>query len=253
MRRSRDSYEVVADCTDFEVAGMPSVAAHMGLVKRVASHFRSRLPAAIEPADLIQAGMVGLIEALAAYDPQRGNDFETFAKLRIRGAMLDEIRRASWAPRSTVKVAVQAREAELRIASNTGKAATHREIAAEMGLDIDRYHTLRGRNQGLAESTTLEEIEFASDSPLPEDEVEEELVVRALKAGISDLNDREKLIVALYYDQELTLKEIGAVLSVSESRVSQLLTAVAKKLRACMERLESPPGAKPAREHRPHT
>jgi RNA polymerase sigma factor for flagellar operon FliA len=245
MKR-RDSYESVADCTDSEVAGMPDVAAHMGLVKRVASHFRSRLPAAIEPSDLIQAGMVGLIEALSAYDPERGNDFETFAKLRIRGAMLDEIRRASWAPRSTVKVAVEAREAETRLANATGKAPTHREIATEMGLDIARYHTLRGRNQGLAESTTLEEIDFAAETPLPEDEVEEELVVRALKAGISELNEREKLIVALYYDEELTLKEIGAVLSVSESRVSQLLTAVAKKLRGCMESGKTPPPARAA-------
>jgi len=160
--------------------------------------------------------------------------------------MLDEFRRASWAPRSTVKVAVEAREAETRLANATGKAPTHREIATEMGLDIARYHTLRGRNQGLAESTTLEELDFAAETPLPEDEVEEELVVRALKAGISELNEREKLIVALYYDEELTLKEIGAVLSVSESRVSQLLTAVAKKLRGCMESGKTPPPARAA-------
>jgi RNA polymerase sigma factor for flagellar operon FliA len=213
----------------------PDPTAHLNLVKRVASHFRSRLPAAIEINDLIQAGIVGLIEALSSFDAERGNDFETFAKLRIRGAMLDEIRRASWAPRSTVKVAVQARQAEARLANETGVAPTHRQIAAELGMDVDRYHKLRGRNQGLAESTTLEDVEFASDDASPEDRVNEQQVVARIRDGIAALNEREKLVVALYYDEELTLKEIGAVLDVSESRVSQILTAIAGKLRSNMK------------------
>ena len=233
--RAVESYQAVAGCNDTPVAVNPDPTAHLNLVKRVASHFRSRLPAAIEINDLIQAGIVGLIEALSSFDAERGNDFETFAKLRIRGAMLDEIRRASWAPRSTVKVAVQARQAEARIANETGVAPTHRQIAAELGMDVDRYHKLRGRNQGLAESTTLEDVEFASDDASPEDRVNEQQVVARIRDGIAALNEREKLVVALYYDEELTLKEIGAVLDVSESRVSQILTAIAGKLRSNMK------------------
>lgn len=233
--RAVESYQAVAGCNDAPVAVNPDPTAHLNLVKRVASHFRSRLPAAIEINDLIQAGIVGLIEALGSFDAERGNDFETFAKLRIRGAMLDEIRRASWAPRSTVKVAVQARQAEARLANETGVAPTHRQIAAELGMDVDRYHKLRGRNQGLAESTTLEDVEFASDDASPEDRVDEQQVVARIRDGIAALNEREKLVVALYYDEELTLKEIAAVLDVSESRVSQILTAIAGKLRANMK------------------
>lgn len=233
--RAVESYQAVAGCNDAPVAVNPDPTAHLNLVKRVASHFRSRLPAAIEINDLIQAGIVGLIEALGSFDAERGNDFETFAKLRIRGAMLDEIRRASWAPRSTVKVAVQARQAEARLANETGVAPTHRQIAAELGMDVDRYHKLRGRNQGLAESTTLEDVEFASDDASPEDRVDEQQVFARIRDCIAALNEREKLVVALYYDEELTLKEIGAVLDVSESRVSQILTAIAGKLRANMK------------------
>jgi len=233
--RAVESYQAVAGCTDAAVAVNPDPTAHLNLVKRVASHFRSRLPAAIEINDLIQAGIMGLIEALSSFDAERGNDFETFAKLRIRGAMLDEIRRASWAPRSTVKVAVQARQAEARLANETGVAPTHRQIAAELGMDVDRYHKLRGRNQGLAESTTLEDVEFASDDASPEERVDEQQVIARIREGIAALNEREKLVVALYYDEELTLKEIGAVLDVSESRVSQILTAIAGKLRTNMK------------------
>jgi RNA polymerase sigma factor for flagellar operon FliA len=235
--RTSSSYETIAGCTAPPVTGevRPDVSQHLGLVKRVASHFHSRLPSAIEQSDLIQAGIVGLLEALEAFDPERGNDFETFAKLRIRGAMLDEIRRAAWAPRSTVKLAVQAREAEEKIINETGSPATHRQIADALGLDVDRYHTLRARNQGLALSTTLEEIDFASESPTPDQLVDEESQVGALRAAIAGLKERERLILALYYDEELTLKEIGAVLSISESRASQILSAVAKKLRSVMD------------------
>lgn len=210
------------------------LATHLKMVKRVASHFRGRLPAALELADLVQAGTVGLMEALEAYDPAKGNDFETFAKLRIRGAMLDEIRKSSWAPRSTVKIAVQARAAADKIAEETGVPATQRQVAEALGLDVGRYHELRGRNQGLMPSVSVEEVDFASEDLLPEDIVEKEDAIKVLKKSIAALGERDRLVLALYYDEELTLKEIGAVIEVSESRVSQMLSAISKKLRAAI-------------------
>jgi len=230
MKRPGDACSEVASSTAPHAGA--DFASHFKLVKRVAAHFRGRLPAAIEHSDLVQAGIVGLMEAIEAFDPERGNDFETFAKLRIRGAMLDEIRRAAWAPRSTVKVAVEARAAATRIENEKGVPATHRQIADELGLEVGRYHELRGRNQGLAGSVTLEEINFASEEPTPDEVADEQSIRAALKQGIASLSEREKTIVALYYDRELTLREIGAVLEVSESRVSQMLTAIAKQLRS---------------------
>ena len=203
----------------------------------MASHFRGRLPAALELTDLVQAGTVGLMEALQAYDPDKGVDFETFAKFRIRGAMLDEIRKSSWAPRSTVKIAVQAREVAERIVEESGKPATHREIASALGLELNKYQELRARNQGIMPSISVEEVDFASDELLPEDIVEREDSIAVLKKCIAQLNDREKLVLALYYDEELTLKEIGSVIDVSESRVSQMLTAISKKLRSAISRV----------------
>jgi RNA polymerase sigma factor for flagellar operon FliA len=234
MKRSGDSYAEVASATAAVDVGTDGFAVHVKLVRRCASHFRGRLPASIEHSDLVQAGIVGLMEALEAFDENRGNDFETFAKLRIRGAMLDEIRRASWAPRSTVRVAVEARAAAARIANEMGTVPTNRQIADALGLDVARYESLRGRNQGLSASVSPDELDFASDGPLPEDVVAEESSHAALRAGILTLSEREQMIVALYYDRELTLKEIGAVLEVSESRVSQMLSAVARKLRETM-------------------
>jgi RNA polymerase sigma factor for flagellar operon FliA len=233
MKRLGDAYSEVASST--APGAGAEFAAHFKLVKRIAAHFRGRLPPAIEHSDLVQVGIVGLMEAIEVFDPERGNDFETFAKLRIRGAMLDEIRRAAWAPRSTVKVAVEARAAATRIANENGSPATHRQIADRLGLDIARYHELRGRNQGLAGSVTLDEINFASEEQTPEQAADEASIRNALRQGIAELSERDKTVVALYYDRELTLREIGAVLEVSESRVSQMLTAIAKRLRAAME------------------
>lgn len=239
MKRLGDAYSEVASATSrARMAG--EVSGHLRLVRRIAAHFRGRLPTAIEHADLVQVGIVGLMEAIEAFDKERGSDFETFAKLRIRGAMLDEIRRASWAPRSTVKVAVEARAAAERIANTTGGAVTNRQIAEQLGLDVDRYEKLRGRNQGLAASVTLDDCEFISEAPLPDEVAEEESTHSALARGIAALSDREKLVVAMYYDRELTLREIGAVLEVSESRVSQILTATAKKLRGLIQGDASP-------------
>ena len=235
MSRVEGAYKAVSAANlGAQLALQENLKSYLKLVKRVASHFRGRLPAAIELSDLVQAGTVGLMEALSAFDSEKGTDFETFAKLRIRGAMLDEIRKNSWAPRSTVKIAVQAREAAERITEKTGAVATHRQIAEAIGLDLSKFEELRGRNQGVASTVSVDEVDFATDALGPAELVEQEDLINSLKKNISFLSERERLILALYYDEELTLKEIGAVLEVSESRVSQILSAVAKKLAAAV-------------------
>lgn len=234
MKRQHDLYRANAQAAEGRSPGAGLVE-NLHLVKRIASHFRGRLPPSIEPEDLIQAGTVGLLEALAGFDAERNSDFEAYAKPRIRGAMLDEIRRAAWAPRSTVKLATESRAAEQRIANRTGAPVTHREIAEEMGMPIERYHKLRGRNQGVVSGELTEQLDVASSTPEAEQLLEEADALRALQQAIEALNERERLVIELYYHEELTLKEIGAVISVSESRVSQILTAVAGKLRAAMQ------------------
>jgi len=227
----RDPYAALATEEQANQKASPiKVTDYLNMVSRIAAHFRARLPAAIDYNDLVQAGIVGLIEAVNAFDDTRGTDFESFAKLRVRGAMLDEIRGASWAPRSTVKVAVQARQIENRIIAETGVPATHAQVAKEMGLEVSHYQKLRGRNQGLADVGPLEELPFASDTPGPDELVDKHMTLTILERALEELPERERLVVALYYDEELTLKEIGAVMEISESRVSQILTAVAKKL-----------------------
>ena len=231
MKHKTDSYQAVSKLEANSPRGA-GIVENLHLVKRIAGHFRGRLPPSIEPADLIQAGTVGLLEALGSFDSNRNNDFEAYARPRIRGAMLDEIRRAAWAPRSTVKLATESRLAEERIANRTGQPVTQRQIADELGIPVDRYQKLRGRNQGLAESSGLDDYDLASETPNPEQVLDEESSLHALKTAIEGLSERDRLVIELYYHEELTLKEIGAVISVSESRVSQILTAVATKLRA---------------------
>jgi RNA polymerase sigma factor for flagellar operon FliA len=204
------------------------------LVKRLAHYMMASLPPSVELDDVIQSGMLGLLDAARRFQDGMGAQFETYAVQRIRGAMLDEIRRASWAPRSSAKLAVEAKSAEQRIANRTGSAPSNRQVAEELGLSVERYETLRGRNQGLADSA-LEDGEFASEFVEAEQLLEQQSSLKALKNSIESLQERDRLIIELYYHEELTLKEIGAVLSISESRVSQLLTALAGKLRASLK------------------
>jgi RNA polymerase sigma factor for flagellar operon FliA len=204
---------------------------YLGLVKRLAAHFRGRLPASIDHNDLMQAGVIGLMEAHRTYEGAKG-DFETFAKIRVRGAMLDEIRRSGWATRSSVRTIQRARQVERELAASQGRAPTSTQIAAHMGLPLEEYLGMIERSQAKVDVDSLEELQAASPDAGPEEQLESLMQRRTLRSLIPSLPERERLIMALYYQEELTLKEIGAVLSVSESRVSQILNAVAMKLRS---------------------
>jgi RNA polymerase sigma factor for flagellar operon FliA len=216
------------------------VRAHAGLVKRIAWHLKGRLPASVELGDLVQAGMIGLLEAAKNYAPGRAANFETFAGIRIRGAMLDELRKTDWTPRSVYRRLREAMEAMRAIEAETGREASETEVAARMGIPVAEYAQImadasRSRVLSLDEGGDDEGPGFdISDEQAgtPASRHEEEGRRIALAEAIESLPEREKLLMALYYDEELNLKEIGAVLGVTESRVCQLHGQALTRLRA---------------------
>jgi RNA polymerase sigma factor for flagellar operon FliA len=216
------------------------VMAHLGMVKRVALHLKVRLPPFMEVDELIQVGMIGLLEAARAYDASKGIEFENFAHSRVRGAILDEVRRMSFLPRSAVAINKSHNEATHSLAAELGRTPTQAELAEHMGKDIDDFHKERTQANRFEtysmEVVTDEVMSLAADSSTqPEAIVEHEDFMEALVGAIGDLPEREQLLMNLYYVEELNLKEIGEVLGVTESRVSQLITATVKKLRGVLQ------------------
>jgi RNA polymerase sigma factor for flagellar operon FliA len=187
---------------------------HVDLVKRIAHHLAARLPATVDINDLMQSGMVGLLEAAGNFDASRGASFETYAGIRIRGAMLDDIRKHDWTPRSVHHKYRQVTDAINEIEGETGRAASAEEVADRMGISMDEYHKI------LADSACSRLFSF-------EETLEEPTL---------QLPERERLVLSLYYEQELNLKEIGAVLDVSESRVCQIHGQAVMRLRAASKR-----------------
>ena len=212
------------------------IKAHLPMVRRVAIHLKVRLPPFMELDELIQVGVVGLIEATRAFDPSRGFEFEHFALSRVRGAILDEVRRLSSLPRSAVAFIREEDEARHVLGSELGRTPTQVELAGFMDKEVDEYQ--RERDQARRFETCS--MELVSEEVLslpgaaamqPEVIVEEKQFMEAVVAEIDRLPERERLVMSLYYVEELNLKEIGAVLGVTESRVSQILSAVVRKLR----------------------
>jgi len=211
------------------------------LVKRIGMHLISRLPPSVQLEDLIQAGMIGLLEAYKQYDASQGASFQTYAGIRIRGAMLDEIRRLDWTPRSVHRKGREVAETIRAIELETGRDAKDTEVAERMGISLDEYHQIL---QDVASSKIFSidqedpdsgnAPEYAADEPSPLGHLQQEGFQASLAAAIARLPEREQLVMQLYYDEELNLKEIGAVLGVSESRVSQIHGRILLKLKAQM-------------------
>ncbi|MGR2737418.1 RNA polymerase sigma factor FliA [Billgrantia sp. Q4P2] len=212
---------------------------YLPLVRRQALSMQVRLPASIELDDLIQAGTVGLLEAMGRFDSTQGASFATFASQRIRGAMLDELRSRDWLPRSVRRNARAVDEAVRCLEQTLGRPAEETEIAAELDMELEEYRQLlNDTNSGhllpfealMAEGIEpgIEDVSIDTPYRLLIDEEKR----RQLAEGIEALPEREKLLMALYYQEELNLKEIGVVLGVTESRVCQLHSQAVSRLRA---------------------
>lgn len=213
---------------------------HAALVKRIAYHLIARLPHTVDVDDLIQAGMIGLLDASQHYNSEQGASFETYAGIRIRGSMLDEIRRNDWAPRSVHRKAREIAHVMHEIEQRHGRNAQDAEIASSLGISIDEYHQhlfdatghqifslddFNDNDEITAEPITQQQSE-------PEQQEQSSQFQHALMDAITALPERERLMMSLYYNEEMNLKEIGEILGVSESRVSQIHSQTIIRLRA---------------------
>ena len=218
------------------------VSQHLELVKRIAWHLAARLPASVDVDDLVQAGVIGLIEAARNFAGDRGASFETYAGIRIRGAMVDELRRGDWAPRSVHRRMRDVSAAIREIEQELGREAREAEIVEKLGTTISEYHAivtdavqcqvLSMDSQRTDDDGDDHGIEAIAADATPDQALERDAFQNALAAAISTLPEREKLVMSLYYDDELNLREIGSVLDVTESRVCQLHGQALLRLRA---------------------
>ena len=213
---------------------------HIGLVKRIAHHLVARLPSSVDINDLLQAGMIGLLEAANNFDASKGASFDTYAGIRIRGAMLDEVRKLDWTPRSVYQKYRQVTGAIRAIEAKHGRPAEGREVAAALDMNLEEYHAILADSAG-CRLFSLEETEESpaqrmqlpkSDSETPDQAFDQDQFRNELINAISQLPERERLVLSLYYERELNLKEIGEVLGVGESRVCQIHGQALLRLRA---------------------
>ena len=218
---------------------------HMPLVKRLAHHMKAKLPPSVEVDDLVQAGMIGLLDAIGRYEETHGAQFETYAVMRIRGAMLDELRSSDWMPRTMRQDMRKIETAMTALQQKLGRPPSESEVAKSLKLSLTDYQEMLSEGGG-HQLVYYEDFknEDGSDSFLDRYAHDEDAdPLRALMDtdfrqavidAIDNLPPREKLLMGLYYEEELNLKEIGAVMGVSESRVSQLHTQAVARLRATL-------------------
>ncbi|NBY27907.1 MAG: RNA polymerase sigma factor FliA [Betaproteobacteria bacterium] len=216
------------------------------LVHRLAHHMMAKLPASVEVDDLIQVGLIGLSEALSRYETGQGAQFETFATQRIRGAMLDELRENDWMSRGSRKNQKDIEQALRRLEHRLGRSPIESEIAAELGLSLSDYQSLLGKVRG-TQLIYLEDMgrsgedddgfldrHVADNDADPLNLLGDQRLRQALVTAIKTLPEREQFVMSMYYEQDMNLKEIAAVLNITESRVCQLHSQSVARLRAKM-------------------
>jgi RNA polymerase sigma factor FliA len=217
------------------------------LVKRIAHHMMAKLPASVEIDDVIQTGMLGLLDAANRYEESHGAQFETYAAQRIRGAILDGLRQADWLPRSFRRDLRRIEAAIGKLEQRLGRAPSEQQVAAELGMPLDEYQKMLQEARGY-QLISFEDFNHADGSDFLERHCEEsganpldalcdrKLRERLVKA-IAGLPEREKVVMGLYYDEELNFREIGETLGVSESRICQLHTQAIARLRSQIRNL----------------
>ena len=211
------------------------------MVKRMAHHLAARLPASVQIDDLLQAGLIGLMDAASRFEESQGVQFETFAAQRVRGAMLDELRSSDWLPRGVRKTQRTIDSAMSKIEQRLGRAAQESEIAAEMGVSLREYQEMLDDSHGGQliyyddsdddRDDMFLERHCPDDGPQPQDALHDARFRQALIAAIENLPEREKQLMGMYYEQELNFREIAAVLGVTESRICQLHSQAVSRLR----------------------
>ncbi len=212
---------------------------YLPLVRRVALHVASRLPSQVELCDLTQAGFLGLLDAAAKYDVSKGVRFWTYAELRIRGSILDSLRALDWLPRSVRRRRRELDAASARLECLLGRAPSDEELATELELsttrlrkiveEVRRAEVRAERVEGVDDIDVFVRDPKGSD---PHDLLERRELIALLASAVERLGERERLVMTLYYHEELTMKEIGDVLGVNESRVSQIHTKAVRTLRS---------------------
>jgi len=213
---------------------------NVSLVKRIAHHLSARLPDNVDLDDLMQAGMIGLLEAASNFDASKGASFDTYAGIRIRGSMLDEVRKQDWTPRSVYRKQREVSAMIQSIEADTGRAAEPQEIAEGLGISLDDYFEILRDTAGcrlFSLEESMDDSGYGRDLPrsntaTPEQELRHTQQQIEVEKAIQRLPEREQLVLSLYYERELNLKEIGEVLGVSESRVCQIHSQAALRLRA---------------------
>ena len=216
---------------------------HLPIVRFLARRIHERLPQHVDIEDLVSAGVVGLLDAFAKFDPAKKVQFRSYAQFRIRGAILDSLRTLDWSPRELRRKGRAVEEAVRVLTARMGHAPSESEVAAEMGLELDAYQLLLGDLKGLeigtlnmerSEESGEEELAYVPGRP------EEDPLFRCLRSelegrlteAITNLPDRERLVMTLYYFEEMTMREIGLALGVVESRVSQMHASAVLHLRS---------------------
>jgi len=206
------------------------------LVKSIALRIRAKLPDFIELDDLTQAGLIGLLNACQSYDPNQGANFQTYASIRIRGAILDELRRNDWLPRSVQTQLGEVSRAIAKVEGRLGRVAQDHEVAQEMDMPIEAYRQLTTKLSAARLVYFDANVEDSEELPVsgaePEAQYSDNELRALLRAGIDMLPEREKLMMSLYYVEELNIREIAAVMEVTEGRVSQLHGQALARLRS---------------------
>jgi RNA polymerase sigma factor for flagellar operon FliA len=220
-------------------------------VRYIASRFVAGKPPGVEFEDLVSFGVLGLIDAIEKFDPSKGLKFETYATLRIRGAIIDELRKISWIPKSAFSKLTQLNQAREKLETELRREPTNQELAKYMNVDVDEVKNIQ-TYVNYVSIVSLDEVFFKSDeedlqfksviedenSPQPERIIEEDEKIKMLNQSINMLPEKDKLILNLYYYEKLTLKEIGKILGISESRVSQLHSRAIIRLRENLKKIK---------------